>query len=213
MMTRLLLIAALLAGTSFQFARDFPPGVGLIAWKGAGVALLAIWAAAEVRAGKGYLLVAALAFGALGDVLLETSGTVAGAVAFLIGHIFAISLYLATPRGRFGRSIAAAMGAGCGISAAGFALTHDAGVGLYAFGLGAMAGAALASRFARTTVGLGATLFVISDLLIFAKGSALAGSSLPGLLIWPTYFAAQALIAIGVARGLRAGAGRPISLG
>ena len=41
-------------------------------------------------------------------------------------------------------------------------------------------------------------LFVASDLLIFARLGPLAGSPLPGLLIWPTYFAGQALIAWGV---------------
>ncbi|MEG3122629.1 lysoplasmalogenase [Sphingomonas sp. GB1N7] len=210
-MSRLLLIVALLAGISFQFVKDLPPGAGLIAWKGAGVALLASWAAGEARNREGWLLVAMLTFGALGDVLLETSGTVVGAVAFLIGHVLAIALYLGVPRGRLGRSIVAAVASAVIISGVAFALTRDGGVAIYGLVLGGMAGAALTSRFDRHLVGLGAALFVFSDLLIFAKSSVLAGSHLPGLLIWPTYFAGQTLIAIGVVRGLRGGLGRPIS--
>ncbi|WP_156363744.1 lysoplasmalogenase [Sphingomonas sp. Leaf357] len=210
-MSRLLLICALLAGISFQFVKDGPPGAGLIAWKGAGVALLAIWAASEAWDRKGWLLVAVLAFGALGDVLLETSGTVVGAIAFLIGHVLAITLYLGASRSSLRRSIFATALSACVIAGAAFALTADKGVAVYGLALGGMAGAALASRFDRRLVGLGAVLFVVSDLLIFAKGSALAGSLLPGLLIWPTYFAAQALIAIGVVSGLRGGQGGPIS--
>lgn len=210
-MTRILLIAALLAGISFQFVKDLPPAPGLIVWKGSGVALLALWAASQARSKPGWALVAMLAFGALGDVLLETSGMVIGAVAFLIGHVFAIGLYLGMARDRIGTSVALTIGIAVAVSAAGFALTHDAGVAIYAFGLGGMAGAALASNFSRAIVGLGAVLFVISDLFIFAKGSALAGSTLPGLLIWPTYFAAQTLIAIGVVRGLRGGQGAAMS--
>ena len=39
-------IAALIAGTSYFWAvHALPPGVALTAWKGAGVGLLALWAA------------------------------------------------------------------------------------------------------------------------------------------------------------------------
>ena len=82
-------------------------------------------------------------------------------------------------------------------------LTRDAGVALYATGLGAMAGAAWLSRFPRYRVGLGAVLFVVSDLLIFARLGPLAGSAIPALLVWPTYFAGQALIAWGVVGTLK----------
>jgi uncharacterized membrane protein YhhN len=210
-MARLILFAALLAGISFQFVKDFQPAPIIIAWKGAGVALLAIWAASQARDRDGWLLVVALAFGALGDVLLETSGTVVGALAFLTGHVVAIALYLRGRRGSIGASVGHIMIGGAIVAVLGYALTRNVGVAVYAFGLGAMAGSALASRFARPLVAIGVLSFVVSDLLIFAKGSALAGSAIPGLLIWPTYFAAQVLIAIGVVRGLQARRGEPIS--
>ena len=50
---------------------------------------------------------------------------------------------------------------------------------------------------------VGAVLFVISDWLIFARMGPLATSDLPALLIWPTYFAGQLLIATGVIQTLR----------
>ena len=52
-------------------------------------------------------------------------------------------------------------------------------------------------------VGFGAVLFVISDWLIFARMGPLGESALPGLLIWPAYFAGQFLIATGVIQTLR----------
>jgi len=65
-----------------------------------------------------------------------------------------------------------------------------------------MAALAWTSRFPRYRVGLGAVLFVVSDLLIFSRFGPLAGSGVPDLMVWPTYFAAQALIAWGVVQVL-----------
>lgn len=92
---RLLLIAAITAGVSYigSWFLDFPPTASVV-WKGAGVVLLAIFAATRARGTDGWLLVFVMAFGALGDVLLETHGLVVGALAFLIGHLAAIALYL-----------------------------------------------------------------------------------------------------------------------
>jgi uncharacterized membrane protein YhhN len=84
-------------------------------------------------------------------------------------------------------------------------LSRDAGVTLYATGLGAMAATAWISRFPRYRLGLGAVLFVVSDLLIFSRMGPLGGSAIPALLIWPTYFTGQALIAMAGVKALRAG--------
>jgi uncharacterized membrane protein YhhN len=67
-----------------------------------------------------------------------------------------------------------------------------------------MAAAAWTSSFPRYRVGLGAVLFVASDLLIFARMGPLAASALPGLLVWPLYYFGQVLIATGVVGELRA---------
>ena len=77
------------------------------------------------------------------------------------------------------------------------------GVAVYALSLGGMAAAAWSSSFPRYRVGLGAVLFVASDLLIFAELGPLNTSSLPGLLIWPLYYVGQLLICTGVISALR----------
>jgi uncharacterized membrane protein YhhN len=66
-----------------------------------------------------------------------------------------------------------------------------------------MAASAWISRFPRYLTGIGAMMFLGSDLLIFARLGPLAGSALPGLLIWPLYFAGQVLIAWGVTQTLK----------
>ena len=196
-----LFLAALVAGVTYYFAdRLIAPGTLHIIWKGAGVGMLALWAALNARARDGWLLVAVLALGALGDVLLEAAGLTVGAVAFLAGHVVAVGLYLANRRPRTsGSQRVLALTLLVGTPLISWLLSRDAGVTLYAAGLGAMAATAWLSGFPRYRVGIGAVLFVLSDLLIFARMGPLADSALPGLLIWPTYFAGQALIAWGVA--------------
>lgn len=201
---RSLFLVALVAGASYVFAdRMIVPGTLHVAWKGAGVGLLVLWATTNARSRDGWLLAAVLALGALGDILLEVAGMTVGAMAFLAGHAVAVTLYLANRRPQTSgsqRGLALALlVATPGIS---WLLTHDAGVVLYATGLGAMAASAWLSRFPRYRTGLGAIAFVVSDLLIFAQLGLLADSAIPALLIWPTYFAGQALIAWGVAETL-----------
>lgn len=145
-----------------------------------------------------------LALGAVGDLLLETHGFIVGGAAFAAGHVGAIALYLrnrrVAPSGSQ-RLLGWVLVPLVTLSSA--LLTRgDLGVAVYAVLLGAMAAAAWTSRFPRYRVGIGAMLFAASDLLIFARMGPLAASVLPGWLIWPTYFAGQALIAWGVATTL-----------
>lgn len=192
---QILFIFALFVGVSYFVADKLAlQGADMIAWKGFGVGLLALWAARHAEGVEGWAITTILASGATGDVLLETHGLVPGALAFLIGHLLGIALY-ARDRWRQGWPIVVACAAG--ISVIGFGLTSAAGVALYAAALGGMAGAISLGRFGRLPV-IGAWLFVLSDLLLFARAGVLAGSVLPDLLIWPTYFAGQALIAWGV---------------
>lgn len=200
---------AVLAGASYSLtAWDMvDAGAWAAAWKTSGVALLALWAATRARSADGWLIAAALALGALGDLLLETHGFTIGGAAFAAGHVVAIALYLRNRRPNpsssqklLGYVIAPATVTTSALLAApaGQALP----VGAYAAFLGVMAATAWTSRFPRYRVGIGAVLFVVSDLLIFSRFGALTGSDVPGLLIWPTYFAAQALIAWGVVQTL-----------
>ena len=69
--------------------------------------------------------------------------------------------------------------------------------------VGAIAAAAWTSRFPRYRVGLGAVMFVVSDLLIFAREAAVLPDLVTGWLIWPLYYFGQFLITVGVIGALR----------
>lgn len=203
------LAAAVLAGCSYVAGWFLPiPPWANVAWKGAGVSLLAIYAALNAKSLDGWLLAVVLAFGALGDMLLETHGLIVGALAFLAGHITATGLYLRNrrPAGAVDWAVAAAIVVGVTVTA--YLLPPErAGAGLialYALGLAIMAAAAWLSRFPRPLVAAGAMMFAVSDLLIFLRTGRPALDILPmGLAVWGLYFAGQALIAVGVVRGLR----------
>lgn len=198
---RAILGAAIIAGVSYCLAAWCGwQGPATVAWKGAGVALLAVWAAMQARDIDGWLLAAVMALGATGDILLETAGLNVGALAFLLGHLVAILLYLRHRRDRLSTSQRAlgviVMPLVIAIAAA---MTRQIGVAIYAAALGGMAATAWTSAFPRYRVGIGAMMFVASDLLIFSRAGPLAGSIVPTLFVWPLYFAGQALIATGVA--------------
>lgn len=202
--------AALIAGISFTAAAWAGwGGPAVIAWKGAGVGLLALWLAVQARSVDGWLAAGVMTLGAIGDVLLDAVGTVAGAAFFLAGHAVAILLY--------GRNRRAPLSASqrllarlTPVATVGIALACTIGTdmvlttGIYAAFLGTMAGFAWASHFPRYRVGMGAMLFLASDLLIFSRAGPLAGSVVPDILVWPLYFAGQAMIARGIAATLGA---------
>lgn len=204
------LLASLAASVSYFFARDNPvPGLYLIAWKGAAVGLLAVYAARRAKGGDGWLLTAVLALGALADMVLELDLRAGGAL-FALAHLVAIALFLRNPRERrTGSQWLAALALVAGTPLIAGALTAPdprwplaAG---YAAIVGAMAAAAWTSRFPRYRVGLGAVLFVASDLLIFARESAQLSDTVTWWTIWPLYYAGQFLIATGVVRSIHRG--------
>lgn len=208
-----LLWAAIAAGASYCLPAWLGwHGPAVTAWKGAGVGLLALWAATRARSGDGRLIAAALTLAAIGDVLLDAVGMTVGAIAFLTGHLVAIALYLRNRRATLtvSQRLLGWLVAPLTIAIA-FAMTHAMGVAIYAAALGVMAATAWTSRFPRYRVGIGAMLFVASDLLIFSRAGPLAGSFAPTLLVWPLYFAGQALIAAGVVTALDRRGGDPIS--
>jgi uncharacterized membrane protein YhhN len=198
------LLASLIAGISFYFVRDGGlPGLYEMAWKGTGVALLAAYALVRHTGADSRQIAVVMAFGALGDVLIELK-LEWGAIAFLVGHLIAIHLYL-----RHRREVLSLSQRLAGLAflvltpLISWQISGSAMVALYATGLGAMAAAAWTSSFPRYRVGLGAAMFVASDLLIFAGMGPLAHSALPGLLIWPLYYFGQFLICTGVIGEIR----------
>ncbi|HEY2751526.1 lysoplasmalogenase family protein [Phenylobacterium sp.] len=207
---RVALAAAVVAGVTY-LAEDHLtlPNWASLAWKGAGVGLLAVYAGLRARSLDGWLICAALAAGALGDVLLGPAGFVVGGAAFLVGHLAAIVLYQRNRRRGLRWQdwmLAAALVVATVVTA--FLLPADRagapGVALYALGLSCMAASAWLSGFPRAWVALGALMFVASDLLIFARSGPLAGvaTALVGFAVWGLYFGGQALLCVGVVREL-----------
>ena len=208
--------AAIIAGVSY-----LAPVVGgwsgpaVIAWKGAGVGLLALWAVANARSLDGWLIAAVMALGALGDILLDARGLEIGAMAFAAGHLVAIWLYA-----RNRRAVLSASQRGLALLLVPLSLAivwallrHDAGwwhAAIYAALVAAMAAMAWSSAFPRYRTGLGAVAFLVSDLLIFARLGGAVPPGIAGVLIWALYFGGQAMIAWGVVTALR---GRPAQPG
>lgn len=199
------LLASLVFGISYWFvAQGHMPGLYQILWKGAGVALLAAYAWAHHPSRDAHIVAVIMALGALGDMVLEID-FLKGALAFFAGHLVAMALYLRYRRERTSpsqKALAVAVLIGTPLIA--WTLTGAAQAALYAMALGGMAAAAWTSSFPRYRVGLGAMLFVASDLLIFARMGPLAGNGLAGQLIWPLYYIGQFLICIGAIGALRA---------
>ena len=76
------------------------------------------------------------------------------------------------------------------------------GIAIYAAILSIMAAMAWTSRFPRYRTGIGAMLFVASDLLIFARIGPIADTVTLGVAIWLLYFIGQWMIVVGVRSGL-----------
>jgi uncharacterized membrane protein YhhN len=207
--SRAIIATSLVAALGFYLLRTpAPMAAWLIALKGAGVGLLAMLALSAGSGRDARMLASVMAVGALGDVLIETD-LIAGAAAFLIGHLLAGMFYFSHRRAKLtGSQKLLALVILIAVPCAGWNLPADRAMApvtlIYALALGAMAALAWTSRFSRYSVGIGAVLFVLSDLLIFARGGPLAASPLPHLLIWPLYYAGQLLICLGVLRGLQA---------
>ncbi len=202
------LLLSLLAATTYFFVMDDPVGgTWLMIWKGAGVALLAVYAAARAHGPNGLLIALVMAFGAAGDVALEISYLIGGAL-FAVGHCLAIVLYLRNRRlqltGSQGAAALALLALAPLIAASlTYPLPNWMLATAYSFLVAAMAAAAWTSRFPRYRVGLGAVMFVASDLLIFAREAGALSPSVGEWLIWPLYYGGQFLIATGVVQTLR----------
>lgn len=202
-----LLIASIAVGLTYPLLWNAGlSDPALLLAKGGGVALLAAYAATEARTRDGWLLAAVMAFGALGDVLLNIRFEV-GALAFAIGHLVAIWLYLGNRQGPMTNARKLLLGM---LPLAALLMpwlllgTRDGliGLGIYALLLTLMAATAWISRFPTKLVGVGAMMFVISDGLIVARMGPLAGVFGTSLAVWLLYYIGQLLICVGVSRTL-----------
>ena len=207
------LLASLVAGISYFFVSDAPiGGAWLMLWKGAGVGFLAIYAAFRTRGFDGLLIALALMLCALRDVTLEISFLIGG--GFFAAGMHLPALYLQPTRNQHGEPETCRASLLLLLPLIAALLTYPVENWQVAavFGVvGAMAAAAWTSRFPRYQVGSGAVLFVVSDLIIFAR----EGGAVPDLvgdwLIWPLYYGGQFLIATGVVQTLRSDRGLTVN--
>lgn len=204
----LLLALAIVAGLAYPLSweHELAP-VAAIACKGLAVSLLALWCAVQARNFDGWLLTGMFALYAIADMALVESMTL-GAIVFMAGHAAAIWLYLRNRRiGPAPSQKALGLLVMPATVMIAYALPADRGqapgVALYALFVAAMAGTAWLSRFPRYRTGIGAMLFVASDLLIFARMGPFSSSHVVHFAIWYGYVAGQVLIAIGGVEGLR----------
>ena len=203
------LLGSLIAGISFPATWLFLPlegGLFAMLWKMAAVGFLVPFALRRHHEGEFILLAIMLAFYALGDGLIELS-MIAGALAFAAGHIVAIVIYFRHRRvspALSQKMLAVTVLLATPVIAYFLPPTRDEGIQVAAYSviLAAMAAMAWSSNFPRYRVGLGAILFVISDLLIFAELGPLAESEAAALAIWYLYYFGVLMIAVGVAQTL-----------
>lgn len=198
------LALSLLAGIAYPLLEQTAlGGLWLMLIKASAVGFLALYAAQRTKGGRAGLFVLALGLGALGDAAIEIS-LVAGGAAFLASHLVAILFYrrYALPEPSVARTWGTAL-LFLAVPLISWGLSGDWTVAIYAIGLGGMAMAAWLSLFPKWRVGLGALLFVFSDWLIFSRMGSLDLAPLPDLLVWPTYYIGQLLIATGMVQALR----------
>lgn len=202
------LVLSLLFAITYFFMMDGKVGGSWLAlWKGAGVGFLAIYAVHRGRGRDGVLISIVMTLCALADVTIQFSFLAGGAI-FAIGHMVAIGLYVSNRRERTSGSQKAA-GVALLVTTPVLAgtLTYPLDnwwlAALYAALVGAMAGTAWTSRFPRYRVGVGALLFVVSDLVLFAQEAGHVSRDLSDWLVWPLYYSGQFLIATGVIQTIR----------
>ena len=214
-----LLLLSIVAGLAYPFFWDSGlSDIVLLAAKGSGVTLLALYAATQARSRDGWLLTAVMAFGALGDVLLNIRFE-AGVLAFATGHLIAIWLYVrnrpypvtAIQKWMLGLLPLASFAmpwvilgprddlVGPGVHVG---LGVYVGLGAYALLLTLMTVTAWISRFPTRLVGVGAALFLISDGLIVARMGPFADVVGISLAVWLLYYFGQLLICVGVSQTL-----------
>ncbi len=183
------------------------PELYLIPIKGFGVGFLAIYAYLRHQSGDSHRLALAMAVAACADMAIEFDLRV-GAAVFFVFHMLAVSVFMRHSRGKLHEADQWAFLAILILPPViGYFLPYDRNmawaVAIYAVALSLMAASAWMSDFPRMRVAAGALLFVVSDLLIFARLGPLSGSEVPEYLVWPIYYLGQFLITVGVVTTLR----------
>lgn len=184
------------------------PDFAIILWKMGAVASLALYALRNHSHGHFLILVAFLAFYALGDGLVEFD-LLWGGISFVIGHCIAIYLYSRHRRATVTRSQKTlALAVIIFVPLLSWLFTVEAtGEGgfdalLYGLILAVMTAMAWTSAFPRYRTGLGAMLFIISDLILFTS-IGIPDSIILSLAAWYSYYFGVFLITTGIVQTMR----------
>ncbi|AKM09993.1 lysoplasmalogenase family protein [Croceicoccus naphthovorans] len=204
------LFASLLVALAWLFLSGDPaiPGIYKFVWKGVPVALLAVYAFQRHLGRDGMLLTAVLVLAAIADMFSELQFAAAGTV-MSFSLLAAIWLYWSNRRENIvGSQKALALVLAIAVPVVSWLLlAGEEGRALatgFSLLMAIMAALAWTSRFSRYRVGVGAVLFVVSELLLFAtQGPILRDNSIAAWLVWPVYYAGQLMIATGVVSRLR----------
>jgi uncharacterized membrane protein YhhN len=189
------------SGVAFLPLAELPKWL-VVAWKGTFSACLALSVFSARNGQPSQLIAAALAISAVADVLLVTVGVVASGLAFAAAHCFAIMAY-ARERDTgvsTDRLIMALMIPVIAVALSVFALRHgglNIGIGFFPVISGTMAAMAVISRYPLRLNGLGAAIFVASDVLFFFDVGVLQNSGTFGWLTWACYAGGYILVARG----------------
>ncbi len=161
--------------------------------------------------GTKFLLMLALLSGTAGDALLEApweDAFLMGLGAFLVGHVFYIMLVLNNKDAKAPPANKLLVGLVWIAVIANFIIMfmQQAEITLpiiaYSLILATMASTAILSRFNLFYVGIGAILFMVSD-MILGLAMFIDIPSWMGNVVWATYFPAQALLTLGICRGAK----------
>ncbi len=193
------------SGVAFQHLADLPTML-VIGGKTACILGLALLVLLRTSGDIRWMLGGSLVLIALADFLLATRGLMSGGTFFVLAHVLAIVFYCRYCDRSAGASVKlaalavpvlAVLAVAVSVNAAGLHPVHLA----YPAISGSMAACAIASRFPRWNNGLGASLFVMSDVIFFWDFGFYNGSGTLGWMVWLCFFAGIALIAHGAIRG------------
>ncbi len=203
------LFISLLVAISYPISHYIDmPDLAMVAWKMAAVGCLALYALRNHNHGNFLILAVFLAFYALGDGLVEFD-LIWGAIAFATGHIIAIYLFSRYRRPHLSPSqITLACTLPIIVPFIAWAITRDAtesgfDAALYSLLLAIMAAMAWSSAFPRYRTGLGAILFILSDLLLFSRFKIGDDNLILNLSVWYSYYFGVFLITTGIVQTLR----------
>lgn len=191
------------SGVAFAELASIPKPL-IVATKGLFSALLAMSVFAARKASASNIVGAALAISAVGDVLLVTIGSAAGGLAFAVAHLAAGYAYAKSLRdnnsaARWLFAIAVPLVA---LVSSYLALRDTDQIilmSLFPLISATMAALAILSRFPLWLSGLGAAIFVASDVLFLADLGILRRSGEWGFLTWASYAVGYAMVARGAA--------------